>query len=196
MDKESSCGIGMRLLAPRQNNQSYLFWLPIPAGLGQGCCWKINPGKSTAVRRSCFHPHSTDIDYKLLHTHTHMHSLPLPRSLASVTLNRQPDGRVCGQRQNSGRGTGWLPAAAGLLPLWLCHVPMVYVLLLRCFSCSHTVLPKEHSLGVIFFLLSFLVLCCNFLKFPVFLSCLPLVIYVCMLCMGRLMANFTGTCDY
>ncbi len=28
MDKESSRGIGMRLLALRQNNQSYLFWLP------------------------------------------------------------------------------------------------------------------------------------------------------------------------
>ncbi len=58
-----------------------------------------NPGKYSAVRRSCFLPHSTDIDYKLLHTHTHMHSLPLPRSLASVALNRQPDRRVCGQRR-------------------------------------------------------------------------------------------------
>ncbi len=28
MDKESSRGIGMRLLALRQNNQSYIFWLP------------------------------------------------------------------------------------------------------------------------------------------------------------------------
>ncbi len=33
--------------------------------------------------------------------------------------------------------------------------------LLRCFSGSHTVLPKEHSLGVIFFLM----LCCIFLQF-------------------------------
>ncbi len=65
---------------------------------------------------------------------------------------------------------------------------------LRCFSCSHTVLPKEHSLGVIFFLLTFLLLCCNFLQFPVFLSCLP-PCHICMLCMGRLMAYFTGTCD-
>ncbi len=55
-------------------------------------------------------------------------------------------------------------------------------LLLRCFSCSHTVLPKEHSLGVIFFLLTFLMLCCIFLQFPVFLSCLP-PCHICMLCM-------------
>ncbi len=51
----------------------------------------------------------------------------------------------------NGRGSGRLPAGAGSLPL-LQSVSMVYVLLLRCFfSCSHTVLPKEHSLGVIFF---------------------------------------------
>ncbi len=39
------------------------------------------------------------------------------------------------------------------------------------FSCSHTVLPKEHSLGVIFFLLSFLMLCCIFSSIP----CLPVL---------------------
>ncbi len=65
--------------------------------------------------------------------------------------------------------------------LW-CIIDYV-LLLLRCFSCSHTVLPKEHSLGVIFFLLPFLMLCCIFLQFPVFLSCLPPCHIVCMLCM-------------
>ncbi len=76
-----------------------------------------------------------------------MHSLPHPRSLASVALNRQPDKPVCDQRRE------WLLAGAGLLPLLQSRVSMVYyvLLLLRCFSCSHTVLPKEHSLGVIFF---------------------------------------------
>ncbi len=40
-----------------------------------------NPGKSTAVRRSCFLPHSTDIDYKLLHKHTYALTSPplIPR---------------------------------------------------------------------------------------------------------------------
>ncbi len=85
MDKESSCGIGMRLLALRQNNRLSVL-APSHSGLGKVAAGKITPGKGTAVRCSCFLPHYTDIDYKLLHTHTHthMHSLPLPRSLASV----------------------------------------------------------------------------------------------------------------
>ncbi len=33
------------------------------------------------------------------YTHIYMHSLPHPRSLASVALNRQPDKRVCDQRR-------------------------------------------------------------------------------------------------
>ncbi len=110
MDKESSRGIGMRLLAPRQNkSQSYLFRLPSTStGLGHGRCWKINPGKSTAVRRSgvpppfyrhllITHTHTyTHTDYKLLHIHIHIYAFTSPpRSLASVALNRQPDKRVC-----------------------------------------------------------------------------------------------------
>ncbi len=110
-----------------------------------------------------------------------MHSPPQPGSLASVALNRQPDRRVCDQRRK------WLQEMDGCLPeldyLPCCKVVCLccdYVLLLlRCFSCSHTVLPKEHSLGVIFFLLSHLMLCCIFLQFPVFLSCLP----PCIVCM-------------
>ncbi len=182
MDKESSCGIGKRLLAPRLNNRNLIFLAP-RTSLGQGCCWKINPGKSTAVRRSCFLPQSTDIDYKLLQTHTRMHSLPLPRSPASVALNRQPDRRVCGQRRE------WLQVRMAACWSWItspvaksCVYGLCAFVLLRCFSCSHTVLPKEHSLGVIFFLLTFFVLCCIFLQFPVFLSCLP-PCHICMLCM-------------
>ncbi len=102
MDRESSRGIGMRLLAPRQNNRNLIFWLPCTVASAKAADGFFYPGKSTAVRRSCFFPHSTDIDYKLLHTHTHththiykdMHSPPLPRSLASVALNRHPDKRV------------------------------------------------------------------------------------------------------
>ncbi len=58
-----------------------------------------------------------------------MHSPPLPRSLASVALNRQPDKRVCDQRRNSGCKTGWLLAGTGFLPLLQSRVFMVYVLL-------------------------------------------------------------------
>ncbi len=138
-----------------------------------------NPGKSTAVRRSCFFPHSTDIDYKLLHTYTYLPSPdPSPPSLWTASLTG-------GSVTSAGNGcrTGRLLAGAGFLPLWHSLVSMVYVLLLlRCFFCSHTVLPKEHSLGVIFFLLTFLVLCCIFLQLPVFLFCLP-PCHICMLCM-------------
>ncbi len=67
------------------------------------------------------------------------------------------------QRRISGCGNGWLLAGPDSLPLWLCRV--CAFVLLRSFSSSHTVLPKEHSLGVIFFLLTFLMLCCIFLQF-------------------------------
>ncbi len=49
------------------------------------------------------------------------------------------------------------------LPLWLCRV--CAFVLLRCFSGSHTVLPKEHSLGVIFFSSLSSCKCCIFLQF-------------------------------
>ncbi len=57
----------------------------------------------------------------------------------------------------------WLLAGPDSLPLWLCRV--CAFVLLRCFSCSHTVLPKEHSLGVIFFSSLSSCKCCIFLQF-------------------------------
>ncbi len=42
MDKESSRGIGMRLLALRQNNQSYFFG-SLAQWPWQGRCWKNYP---------------------------------------------------------------------------------------------------------------------------------------------------------
>ncbi len=124
-----------------------------------------------------------------------MHSLPLPPSLASVAL--KPASLTGGSvaSAENGRGSVRLPAGAGSLPL-LQSVSMVYVLLLRCFFPVLTLYsPRSIVWGLFFFLLSFLMLCCNFLQFPVFLlSCLPPCL-ICMLCMGRLMAYFTGTCD-
>ncbi len=84
--------------------QSYLFWLPwTSTGLGQGCCWKINPGRALQWDALAFLPHSTDTCWLQTITHTHiykdMHSPPHPRSLASVALNHQPDKRVCVQRR-------------------------------------------------------------------------------------------------
>ncbi len=204
MDKESSRGIGMRLLAPRLNNRNLIFSAPrTSTGLGQGRCWKINPGKSTAVWRSCSSPIlKTAADYTYTHIHTktitdtntytHLPTPdPSPPSLWTASL-------TSGSVTSAGK---WLHVWMADCQSWITsllqsRVSMVYyvLLLLRCFSCSHTVLPKEHSLGVIFFSPYSPLVCCIFLQFPVFLSCLPHC-HICMLCMDRLMANFAGTCD-
>ncbi len=118
--------------------------------------------------------------YKLLHTHicTHFPSPdPSPPSLWTTSLT---GGSVASAREWLWDGMAacwsWITSPVAKSCLWF-----MCFLLLRCFSCSHTVLPKEHSLGVIFFLLTFLMLCCIFLQFPVFLSCLP-PCHICMLC--------------
>ncbi len=50
-------------------------------------------------------------------------------------------------------------------PVAMCVYGVCAFVLLRCFSCSHTVLPKEHSLGVIFFSSLSSCKCCIFLQF-------------------------------
>ncbi len=137
MDRENSCE-GMQLLAPKTKQINLIFsGSPIPAPASAKVVLDNYPGKSAAVRLSCPLP-----DYR--------HSLPLPPSLDSVAL--KPASLTGGSvaSAENGRGSGRLPAGAGSLPL-LQSVSMVYVLLLRCFFPVLTLLPKEHSLGVIFF---------------------------------------------
>ncbi len=94
-----------------------------------------------------------------------LQTLPLPRPLAFVCLD-PPACRV-------GLTSAGLEAADQMAACWagftspvaMCVYGVCAFVLLRCFSCSHTVLPKEHSLGVIFFLLTFLMSCCIFLQF-------------------------------
>ncbi len=86
MDKESSRGIGMRLLAPRLNNRNLIFFgspeqQPRPRPLLEN-----NPGKSTAVRRSCVPPpfyRQLLITNYYTYTHIHTYALtsppPIPR---------------------------------------------------------------------------------------------------------------------
>ncbi len=81
-----------------------------------------------------------------------------PRPFASVRFD--PLAWSSGSDQ---RRIRWLLAGPDSLPLWLCRV--CAFVLLRCFSCSHTVLPKEHSLGVIFFSSLSSCKCCIFLQF-------------------------------
>ncbi len=181
---------GKLILETRMDKESSIFFgSPEPAlALAKAAAGKSTLGRALQCDALAFLPHSTDTCWlqTLTHTHTYTHICihlptpdPSPPSLWTASL-------TSGSVTSAGNGcrTGWLLAGAGLLPLLQSRVSMVYyvLLLLRCFSCSHTVLPKEHSLGVIFFLLTFLMLCCIFLQFPVFLSCLP-PCHICMLCM-------------
>ncbi len=99
-----------------------------------------------------FLPHPTDIT-----------DLAPPRPFASVCFDPLAWSSGSDQRRISGCGIRWLLAGPDSLPLWLCRV--CAFVLLRCFSCSHTVLPKEHSLGIIFFSSLSSCKCCIFLQF-------------------------------
>ncbi len=187
---ELECGY-----SPEHKTINLIFFGP-PAQPRPRLLLENNPGKSSAVRRSCFLPHSTDIDYKLLHTHTHMHSLSLPRSLASVALNRQPDGRVCGQRRE------WLRDRMAACWSWITSPVAKSCAYGLCAFCCWGVFPvltlyspRSIVWGLFFFSSlssSYAVIFFNSLSScPVY----PLVVYVCCVCMDRLMAYFTGTCD-
>ncbi len=125
----------------RQNNLIF-FWLPY-SGLGKAVAG-IYPGCAMQLDALAFLPHPTDIT----------DIAPPPRPFTSVRFDPLAWSSGSDQRRISGCGIRWLLAGPDSLPLWLCRV--CAFVLLRCFSCSHTVLPKEHSLGVIFFLLTFL----------------------------------------
>ncbi len=106
-----------------------------------------------------------------------------PRPFASVRFDPLAWSSGSDQRRISGCGIRWLLAGPDSLPLWLCRV--CAFVLLRCFSCSHTVLPKEHSLGFFFSP-----------PFPhvnaVFFfnsTCIWLLIILVWLCMWRIIKN-------
>ncbi len=111
------------------------------------------PRECNAVRRSCVPPPP----------YRHYRHCPPPRPFASVRFDPLAWSSGSDQRRISGCGIRWLLAGPDSLPLWLCRV--CAFVLLRCFSCSHTVLPKEHSLGVIFFSSLSSCKCCIFLQF-------------------------------
>ncbi len=93
----------------------------------------------------------------------HYRHCPPPRPFASVRFDPLAWSSGSDQRRISGCRIRWLLAGPDSLPLWLCRV--CAFVLLRCFSCSHTVLPKEHSLGIIFFSSLSSCKCCIFLQF-------------------------------
>ncbi len=141
------------LLAPK-TKQSYLFLAPLQWPW-QGCCWNL-PRECNPVRHSCVPPPP----YR---HYRHCPPPPPPRPFASVRFDPLAWSSGSDQRRISGCGIRWLLTGPDSLPLWLCRV--CAFVLLRCFSCSHTVLPKEHSLGVIFFSSLSSCKCCIFLQF-------------------------------
>ncbi len=149
-DRESSLQKLECLLAPK-TKQSYLFWLPY-SGLGKAVA-AIYPGCAMQLDALAFLPHPTDI--------TDIAPPPPPPppptirlcSLRSAGLVKRvwpaPDQWL--RDQMAACWAGFTSPVA-----MSCVYGVCAFVLLRCFSCSHTVLPKEHSLGVIFFLLTFL----------------------------------------
>ncbi len=195
----------MRLLAPRLNNRNLIFSAPLnqhwprPRPLLENQPWKEHCSV-TLLRSSPILKTAADYTYTHIHTKTitdtkHIHTPPHPRSLASVALNRQPDKRVCDQRREMAACLdGWLPE--------LDYFPCCKVVCLWCIMCFCcwgvfpvlTLYSPRSIVWGLFFSPYIPLVCCIFLQFPVFLSCLPHC-HICMLCMDRLMANFAGTCD-
>ncbi len=125
MYKESSRGIGMRLLAPSLNNRNLIFFgSPVPAL----ALAKVAVGKSTlgrALQWDALAPSPPSLEPPAWQAGL----WPAPEKVAAG-----PDGCLL--------ELDYFPCG---IVVCLCFC------VLRCFSCSHTVLPKEHSLGVIFF---------------------------------------------
>ncbi len=123
--------------SPQRQNNLIFFWLPHTVALARLLLQSTRV--CNAVRRSCVPPPP----------YRHYRHCPPPRPFASVCFDPLARSSGSDQRRISGCGIRWLLAGPDSLPLWLCRV--CAFVLLRCFSFSHTVLLKEHSLGVIFF---------------------------------------------
>ncbi len=142
----------LNVYSPQRQNNLIFFWL-LYSGLGKAVA-AIYPGCAMQTDTLAFLPHPTDI--------TDI-APPPPRPFASVRFDPLAWSSGSDQCRISGCGIRWLLAGPDSLPLWLCR--LCAFVLLRCFSCSHTVLPKEHSLGVIFFSSLSSCKCCIFLQF-------------------------------
>ncbi len=144
------------------------------------------PGKNAAVRLSCSPPPPPP-DYR----HYSPPPINCPRPLCSARLVK----RVCDQRRNKWRRTGWLLARAGYVsPCCKLCVYGICAFVLRCFFLVSHCTPQWSIVWGLHFFFSSLSSCNAVIFFNSLSSC-PVYPLVCMLCMGRLMAYFTGTCD-
>ncbi len=177
MDRESSLQKLECLLAPK-TKQSYLFLAPLQWPW-QGCCCNL-PRVCNAVRRFCVPPPP----YR--HYRHYRHCPPLTIrlcSLRSAGLVKRvwpaPDQWL--RDQMAACWAGFTSPVA-----MSCVYGVCAFVLLRCFSCSHTVLPKEHSLGVIFFSPHFPHVNAVFFFNS---TCISLLIILVWLCMWRIIKN-------
>ncbi len=131
--------------SPQRQNNLIFFWLPY-SGLGKAVAG-INPGSAMQLDALASLPHPTDIT-----------DIAPPDHSPLFAPIRWP-----GQAGLTSAGSVAAGSDGCLLGRILCRV--CAFVLLRCFSCSHTVLPKEHSLGVIFFSSLSSCKCCIFLQF-------------------------------
>ncbi len=204
MDKESSRGIGMRLLAPRLNNRNLIFsappnqhW-PRPRPLLENQPWKEHCSE-TLLRSSPILKTAADYTYTHIHTktitdtntYTHLPTPdPSPPSLWTTSL-------TSGSVTSAGK---WLHVWMADCQSWItspvaksCVYGVLCAFVAEVFFLFSHCTPRSIVWGL-FFSPYIPLVCCIFLQFPVFLSCLPHC-HICMLCMDRLMANFAGTCD-
>ncbi len=142
----------------------------------QGCCWNL-PRVCNAVRHSCVPPPP----YRHYRHYRHSPTIRLC-SLRSAGLVKRvwpaPDQWL--RDQMAACWAGFTSPVA-----MSCVYGVCAFVLLRCFSCSHTVLPKEHSLGVIFFSSLSSCKCCIFLQFYLHFT----TDYIVWLCMWRIIKN-------
>ncbi len=162
------------LLAPK-TKQSYLFWLPY-SGLGKAVA-AIYPGCAMQLDALAFLPHPTDI------TDTTDIAPPPPDHSPLFASIRWP-----GQAGLTSAGS--VAAGSDGCLLGRIHFPCGYVVyvLLCCWGVFPvlTVLPKEHSLGVIFFSPHFPHVNAVFFFNS---TCISLLIILVWLCMWRIIKN-------
>ncbi len=145
--------IGMRLLAPKKK-QSYLFLAPLHSGLGKAVAG-IYPGRAMQWDALASSP--------TLQTLQTLQTLPLPRPLTSVCF--EPPACQAGLTS-----AGLVAAGLDGCLLGRIHFPCGYVVyvLLCCWGVFPVLTlysPRSIVWGLLFFLLTFLMLCCIFLQF-------------------------------
>ncbi len=177
MDRESSRGIGMRLLAPRLKNRNLIFFgSPVPAlASAKAAAGKSTLGRALQWDALAFLPHSTDTCWLQTTTHTHTYTHTYIKICTHLPRLRrfEPPAWQAGLWPAPGMAAG----PDGCLPE-LDYFPCCKVVCLwcMCFCCCWGVFPvlalyspRSIVWGLFFFLLTFLMLCCIFLQFPVYL---------------------------